>query len=69
MCLIFDLKMLGSQHVRKLTGMELRIFYIKLLSCNSSAYFIFSFFTLFIQNYCIFVIFRFTIVLTYHLVN
>ena len=68
MFLIFDLKMLSSQHVRKLTGMELRIFYIKLLSCNSSAYF-FSFFTLFIQNYCIFVIFRFTIVLTYHLLN
>ena len=43
MCLIFDLKMLGSQHVRKLTGMELRIFYIKLLSCNSSAYFFLAF--------------------------
>ena len=43
MCLIFDLKMLGSQHVRKLTGMELRIFYIKLFSCNSSAYFFLAF--------------------------
>ena len=48
MCLIFDLKMLGSQHVRKLTGMELRIFYIKLLPCNSSAYFFFLAFSLFL---------------------
>ena len=69
MCLIFDLKMLGSQHVRKLTGMELRIFYIKLLPCNSSAYFFLAFSLFLYKTIVSIVIFRFTIVLTYHLVN